>query len=138
MGALPKARSREFVTRHLDDELAASPVEEMIAMAALAMDQGDMALPRRPMASAGTDPTHSGAIAGLRRRILPPAILTRRANLAMAPENSTTRNAAARDAGTGGKIRALGDDTGALMEALAADRTIIRRVLTLRLFIMGR
>ena len=43
MGALPESQIKEFVTRHLDDELDASPVEEMVAMAARAMDQGDMA-----------------------------------------------------------------------------------------------
>ena len=37
MGALPESQIKEFVVRHLGDDLAASPVEEMLAMAAHAI-----------------------------------------------------------------------------------------------------
>ena len=42
MGALPESQIKEFVARHLDYELAASQIEELLGMAALAMDQGDL------------------------------------------------------------------------------------------------
>ena len=78
MGALPESQIKEFVTRHLDDELDASPVEEMIAMAARAMDQGDMAAAAQAYGQVlEQDPTHGGAIAGLAQAHFAAAILTR-------------------------------------------------------------
>ncbi|MEC8247385.1 MAG: tetratricopeptide repeat protein, partial [Pseudomonadota bacterium] len=115
----------EFVTRHLDDELAASPVEEMIAMAARAIDQGDMAAAAQAYGQVlEQDPTHGGAIAGLVQAHFAAGNLDQAEQiLAMAPENSTDPEIAAARAtlALAAKSDALGDDTGALAKALAAD-----------------
>lgn len=125
MGALPESQIKEFVARHLDDDLAASPVEEMLAMAAHAMDQGDMAAAAQAYGQAlEQDPAHSGAIAGLAQAHFAAGNLDQAEQiLAMAPENSTDPEIAAARAtlALAAKSDALGYDTNALMETLAAD-----------------
>ncbi|MED5323746.1 MAG: thioredoxin, partial [Pseudomonadota bacterium] len=125
MGALPESQIREFVTRHLDDELAASPVEEMIAIAARAMDQGDMAAAAQAYGQVlEQDPTHGGAIAGIAQAHFAAGNIDQaEQTLAMAPEISLDPEIAAARAtlALAAKSDALGDDTGALVEALAAD-----------------
>ena len=89
MGALPESQIKEFVARHLDDDLAASPVEEMLAMATHAMDQGDMAAAAQAYGQVlEQDPAHSGAIAGLAQAHFAAGNIDQAEQiLAMAPEN---------------------------------------------------
>ena len=127
MGALPESQIKEFVTRHLDDELAASPIEEMLGIAALAIDQGDMAAAAQAYGQVlEHDPTHSGAIAGLAQAHFAAGNLDQAEQiLSMAPENSTDPEIAAARAtlALAAKSDALGDDTSSLMGALARDRS---------------
>ncbi|HCD17493.1 MAG TPA: co-chaperone YbbN, partial [Rhodobiaceae bacterium] len=105
------------------DELGASPVEEMLAMASHAMDQGDMATAAQAYGQVlEQDPAHNGAIAGLAQAHFAAGNLAQAEQiLAMAPENSSDPEIAAARAtlALAAKSDALGDDTGDLLETLA-------------------
>ena len=141
MGALPESQIKEFVTRHLDDELAASPVEEMLAMAAHAMDQGDMVAAAQAYGQVlEQDPAHSGAIAGLAQAHFAAGNLDQAEQiLAMAPENSTDPEIAARARHwrwPQNPMRWAKTQAPSWMR-YQQTRTITKRALTLLLFIMG-
>ena len=125
MGALPESQIKEFVTRHLGDELGASPLEEMLAMAAQAMDQGDMASAAQVYGEVlKQDPAHIGAIAGLAQAHFAAGNLEQAEQfLAMAPEGANDPELASARAtiALAAKTDELGDDAQALLDMLAAD-----------------
>ena len=87
LGALPESQVKQFVERVAGGKLQASPVEEILAEAKAAMEQGDVELAAGAYAEAQSiEPTNPAALAGLARTAVQMGELDRaRQALALVP-----------------------------------------------------